>query len=81
MTALHGNRGRLVVLLLSVLIGTLGAGFRSAGINPTDCLVFSAVFGCLLGAAWQRPGPGLAGSLAAFGLWSYLVPYITRLVT
>jgi hypothetical protein len=79
MTALHRNRGHLLVILLGVLIGTLGAGLRSAGISPTDCLVFSAVFGCLLGAVWQRPGPGLAGSLAAFGLWGYVVPYVIQL--
>lgn len=81
MTALHRNRGCLLVTSLGMLIGTLGVVFRTAGADVTECLIFSALFGCLLGAVWQRPGSGLAGSLAAFGLWGYLVPYITQLVT
>lgn len=80
MTAARRNRDRMVVTL-GALIGTLGAVLRSVGANTTNCLVFSAVFGCLLGTAWQRPGLGLTGALAAFGLWSYLAPHITTLVT
>lgn len=81
MTALRRNRGCLLVATLGALIGTLGVVFRTMGINVTDCLIFSSLFGCLLGAVWQRPGSGLAGSLAAFGLWGYLVPYVTQLIT
>lgn len=79
MPALRRNRGRILAVMLGALIGSLGAFFRVHGINTTDCLAFSAVFGCCLGAVWQQPGSGTLASLGTFGFCGYLIPHLAHL--
>jgi hypothetical protein len=80
MTTKHRWRWYIVAALIGAIPGCLAAYFRAHDVSPTDCLIFAGIFGCCLGAIWQRPGSGTIGSLAAFGFWAYLVPYLAQLV-